>query len=61
VITVHDIIPWLVRQDPTLRIYEHCLAEWFDRAALAGLRRADGLVVDSEFTEQSLHRENRVD
>lgn len=54
VITVHDIIPWLVRDDPILRIYDHHLAEWFDRLALAGLRRADGLVVDSTFTQASL-------
>lgn len=54
VITVHDIIPWLVRNDPELRIHDHWLAEWFDRVALAGLRRADGLIADSEFTRRSL-------
>ncbi len=54
VVTVHDIIPWLVRNDPELRVYEHRLAEWFDRLALAGLRRADGLLTDSAFTQMSL-------
>ena len=56
VITVHDIIPWLVRHDPELRIYEHRVAEWFDQLALAGLRRADALVVDSAFTQASLRQ-----
>ena len=56
VVTVHDIIPWLVRDDPELRIYDHRVAEWFDRLALAGLRRADGLITDSAFTQQSLSR-----
>jgi glycosyltransferase involved in cell wall biosynthesis len=56
IITVHDIIPWLVRDDPDLNIYDHRTAEWFDRLALAGLRRADGLIADSEFTRQSLRR-----
>lgn len=56
VTTVHDIIPWLVRNDPTLRVYDHRLAEWFDRLALAGLRRADGFLADSAFTQESLRR-----
>lgn len=56
VVTVHDIIPWLVRNDAELRVYDHRLAQWFDRLALAGLRRADGLLADSEFTRVSLHR-----
>jgi len=56
VITVHDIIPWLVRHDPALRVYNHRLAEWFDRLALAGLRRADALLADSVFTQASLRR-----
>lgn len=54
VVTVHDIIPWLLRDDPALRIYDHRVAEWFDRLALVGLRRADGLLADSEFTRESL-------
>lgn len=56
VITVHDIIPWLVRDDQALRIYDHRLAEWFDRLALAGLRKANGLVAVSTFTQASLCR-----
>ncbi len=58
IVTVHDIIPWLTRDDPALRIYDHRIAEWFDRLALAGLRRADGLMADSTFTLASLRRED---
>lgn len=55
VVTVHDIIPWLVRDDPDLRLYDHRPAEWFDRLALAGLRRAGALVADSASTRDSLY------
>ena len=54
VITIHDIIPWLVRNDPTLRVYNHHWAELFDKLALAGLRQAEGLIADSTFTYASL-------
>lgn len=60
VVTVHDIIPWLLRDDPVLSVYDHCIAEWFDRLALAGLRRADRLVADSDFTQRSLCRADAV-
>ena len=60
VITVHDIIPWLVRDDLTLCNYNHFLDEWFDKLSLVGLRRADGLVADSAFTQKSLRCANVV-
>jgi len=56
VVTVHDITPWLVRDNPELRIYDHRVVAWFDRLALAGLRRADALVADSTFTQASLRQ-----
>ncbi len=31
VVTVHDLIPWLTRHDPELRVYNHRLDAWFDR------------------------------
>lgn len=58
VVTVHDIIPWLTRDDPELRAYDHRVAAWFDRLALAGLRRADSLLADSAFTRESLREAN---
>jgi hypothetical protein len=54
VITVHDVIPWLLREDPELRAYDHRPAEWFDRLALVGLRRADELIAVSRYTQASL-------
>ena len=36
VVTVHDIIPWWVRNDAELLAYKHRTAEWFDRLALTG-------------------------
>src|SRR5690606_38951575 len=56
VITAHDIIPWMVRDDSDMRIYEHRFAEWFDRLALIGLHRADALLSDSAFTRETLQR-----
>ncbi len=54
VVTVHDIIPWLTRKDPDLRVYRHFLEAWIDLLALRSLRRADAILADSEFTRQSL-------
>lgn len=54
VITVHDIIPWLLRDDPALRVYRHPVEAFFDRLALRGIRRADGWLADSNFTAQTL-------
>jgi glycosyltransferase involved in cell wall biosynthesis len=54
VITVHDIIPWLVRRNPELRVYRHWLDATFDHLALRCLDRADALIADSEFTARSL-------
>lgn len=54
VVTVHDVIPWLVRNNPELRVYRHWLDATFDYLALRGLRRADALVAVSECTARSL-------
>jgi hypothetical protein len=54
VITVHDIIPWLVHKDSDLRLYHHRFEEWFDRLALRGIRKADWILSDSNFSAVSL-------
>jgi glycosyltransferase involved in cell wall biosynthesis len=54
VVTVHDLIPWLTRDDPELRAYRHRLEAWFDRLALAGLRRAKQLIAVSAYTKETL-------
>jgi glycosyltransferase involved in cell wall biosynthesis len=50
VVTVHDIIPYLVRHEPRLNVYRHPLHRLFDWLAMRGLRRAGALIADSEWT-----------
>ncbi|MBN1886747.1 MAG: glycosyltransferase family 4 protein [Thermoflexales bacterium] len=54
VVTVHDIIPHLVRGDAALNTYRHGLERLFDRLALRALRRAGALIAISEFTRQTV-------
>lgn len=57
IVTVHDIIPYLLRDNPDLTSYRGVVDRRFDALAMRGLRRADYIVADSEFTRQSLIRE----
>ncbi|HEV8634524.1 MAG TPA: glycosyltransferase family 1 protein [Chloroflexota bacterium] len=54
VVTVLDILPYLLRRDPRLRLLRHPLDEAFYRMALAALRRASALVAISEHTKKTL-------
>jgi glycosyltransferase involved in cell wall biosynthesis len=54
VVTVHDVVPYLVRHDRKLRAYRHPLHRLFDRLALRGLQRADALLADSHWTQRTL-------
>lgn len=54
VVTVHDIIPYLLADDPEFSPYRNLGDRGFDRLAMAGLRRADRLVADSEYTRRCL-------
>jgi glycosyltransferase involved in cell wall biosynthesis len=54
VITVHDLIPWLTRNDPELSVYGHPFTALFDRLTLWGLKKADSLLSDSSFTTQTI-------
>lgn len=56
-VTVHDIIPWLVRHDRALCVYTHRLHRLFDWVAMQGLRRATGLLAVSEWTKRTIVRE----
>lgn len=55
VITVHDIIPWIVRDDPALQVYRTPMHALFDRLSLCSLNRADQLVADSVYSADSLN------
>lgn len=50
VITVHDIIPYMLRNDPQLCTYRTFADRMFDGLAMLGLRRADHLIADSHYT-----------
>jgi glycosyltransferase involved in cell wall biosynthesis len=54
VVTVLDIIPYLIRDRPDLRPFGHALDAAFYRLALVGLRRADALIAISEYTRRTL-------
>jgi len=52
VVTVHDIIPYMLRNDPQLSTYRTVADRLFDRLAMAGLKRADHLIAVSRYTRQ---------
>lgn len=54
VVTVLDIIPWLLRHDPELNTLRHPLDAALYRLALTGLRRADAIIAISEYTKRTL-------
>lgn len=54
VVTVHDLIPYLVGDDPRLSTYHHPVERLFDRLALRALRRAAALIAISEFTKRTI-------
>lgn len=54
VVTVHDIIPYMLRDDPRLCVYRTAADRLFDRLAMSGLRRADHLIADSDYTRRSI-------
>jgi hypothetical protein len=43
---VHDIVPFLVRQDQDQTTFRHPMDHWFDRFAMEGLKRAGGVKED---------------
>jgi glycosyltransferase involved in cell wall biosynthesis len=51
VVTVHDILPYLLRDDPALSVYRHRVDRLMDDLAMRGLRRADRLIADSHYTK----------
>lgn len=54
VVTVHDIVPYLVRHDPEQSTFRHPFDVWFDRLAMMGLKRADRLIAISQHTRTTL-------
>lgn len=60
VVTVHDIIPFMLRNHPYLCSYRTIADRIFDRLALAGLKWADHLVADSHYTKQCIVEHLRI-
>ena len=54
IVTVHDIIPYMLRDDPRFKSYRAAADRYFDRMAMAGLKRADRLIADSRYTKESV-------
>ena len=54
VVTVHDIIPFMLRNNQQFGAYRSAAERFFDRLAMAGLRRADYLIADSHYTKHCL-------
>ncbi len=56
IVTVHDIIPYMLRNDRALSSYRTVFDRFFDWLSLQGVRRADRLVADSHYTRDCLVR-----
>lgn len=54
IVTVHDILPYLLRDDPKLTVYQHPVQRFVDGLAMRGLKRADRLIADSHYTKLTL-------
>ena len=54
VVTVHDILPFLLRDDRRLSPYRHRFERAIDGLAMRGLRRADRLIAVSHYTKQTI-------
>ena len=57
VVTVHDVIHYQYRNDPSMHIYRHPIQKWFDVLAIWLLRRADAIIASSEYTRRVLINE----
>lgn len=54
VITVHDIVPYLVRDDPCQVVYRGLHDRWMDDRAMRNIRRADRIIAISAYTGRML-------
>jgi glycosyltransferase involved in cell wall biosynthesis len=54
IVTVHDILPYLLRDDPALSVYRNRLERFVDALAMRGLRRADKIIAVSRHTRSTL-------
>lgn len=57
VVTVHDVIHYQYRNDPSMRTYRNHLVQWMDRISIRALHSADAIIASSEYTKHALVRE----
>ncbi len=60
IVTVHDIIPYMLRDKPKFKSYGTAIDRFFDRLAMDGLKRADRLIADSHYTKQCIESYLRI-
>jgi glycosyltransferase involved in cell wall biosynthesis len=61
VVTVHDIVPHLVRKDNEQNTFRHSFDGFFDRLAMGALRNADAIITVSKFTGTTLIENLKID
>ena len=54
VVTVHDIIPWLTRGDPEMKIFKHRIEEHLYKLTINNFSKIDTILTDSEYTKNSI-------
>jgi glycosyltransferase involved in cell wall biosynthesis len=54
-ITVHDLIPWVLRSDPHLQVYSHKVHYFFAWLALKGIDRINWVISNSHFSKDVLN------
>ena len=54
IVTVHDIVPYLMRDDPEQNVYRHFYDRRMDELAMRSLRKADCLIAISAYTKKML-------
>ncbi len=54
VVTVHDIVPHLVRHDREQSTFRHPIDHYFDNLAMKGLLQADVIIAISQFTRNTI-------
>jgi glycosyltransferase involved in cell wall biosynthesis len=54
VVTVHGLLPYILRNDPTRNLYGNKIHRWFDWLSVRGLRHADCIIAVSNFLKDQL-------
>lgn len=54
IVTVHDIFPSLLQNDPEIKIHQRSIDLFFDKISIRGLKRANHIISVSGFTRELL-------